>query len=312
MQNILIRADSSSKIGLGHIMRDLVLAKQFPKSSITFATQELKGNINNKILEANHKIEILLSNNKKELVKLIKRLKIDLLIIDHYAITQKIEKYIKEKTNTKIFVLDDTYEKHNCDILLNHNIGANKKRYKNLVPKHCELRCGYEYTLIRDEFKNLKEDRIIKKKPETVFISLGGTDNFNLNITILKALKNLKIILVTTHANVNLPILQEYIKKKKNIKLYINTDNIAQLMRRSDFAIITPSVTAHEVIHLKIPFILVNIMPNQSEVYAFLKKDFLHLNKKNVHNIMDKVNIIIKKYDYYINKFNKGKYNAKQ
>ena len=143
MQNILIRADSSSKIGLGHIMRDLVLAKQFPKSSITFATQELKGNINNKILEANHKIEILLSNNKKELVKLTKRLKTDLLIIDHYAITQKIEKYIKEKTNTKIFVLDDTYEKHNCDILLNHNIGANKKRYKNLVPKHCELRCGY-------------------------------------------------------------------------------------------------------------------------------------------------------------------------
>ncbi len=49
--NILIRADSSSYIGTGHIMRDLVLAKKFLKDQIIFATQDLEGNINHKIKE---------------------------------------------------------------------------------------------------------------------------------------------------------------------------------------------------------------------------------------------------------------------
>jgi len=38
-KTILFRADSSSTIGTGHIMRDLVLAKQFQDAHIIFATQ---------------------------------------------------------------------------------------------------------------------------------------------------------------------------------------------------------------------------------------------------------------------------------
>lgn len=48
-KNILFRADSSSTIGTGHIMRDLVLAEQFKDSNIIFATQELPGNIYHKV-----------------------------------------------------------------------------------------------------------------------------------------------------------------------------------------------------------------------------------------------------------------------
>ena len=50
--NILIRADSSSYIGTGHIMRDLVLVKQYKNENIIFATQDLIGNVNYKIVEA--------------------------------------------------------------------------------------------------------------------------------------------------------------------------------------------------------------------------------------------------------------------
>jgi spore coat polysaccharide biosynthesis predicted glycosyltransferase SpsG len=70
--NILIRADSSSTIGTGHIMRDLVLASKYKGANITFATQNLAGNINHKIKEAGYNLEILNSNNFKELNTLIK------------------------------------------------------------------------------------------------------------------------------------------------------------------------------------------------------------------------------------------------
>jgi hypothetical protein len=39
IMNILFRTDSSSTIGTGHIMRDLVLAQQYPNDNIIFATQ---------------------------------------------------------------------------------------------------------------------------------------------------------------------------------------------------------------------------------------------------------------------------------
>ena len=51
-KNILFRADSSSAIGTGHIMRDLGLAEQYSDANIIFATQELTGNVNHKIKEA--------------------------------------------------------------------------------------------------------------------------------------------------------------------------------------------------------------------------------------------------------------------
>ncbi|WP_415249812.1 UDP-2,4-diacetamido-2,4,6-trideoxy-beta-L-altropyranose hydrolase [Sulfurimonas sp.] len=274
--NILFRADSSSNIGIGHIMRDLVLAKQYPDASITFATLPLKGNINNKILDAGHNVVHLLSNNKKELVSLIKELQIDLLIIDHYDINYEIEKYIKEKTEVKIFILDDTYEKHYCDILLNHNIGANEKKYKTLIPKSCELRCGGNYTLLRDEFYKEKYRKYKKNNNITkIFIAMGGTDSANLNVKILKILKlfeNLQVNLITTSSNKNLKDLRNYIKNKKWIKLHVDSKSIAKLMKKSNFAILTPSVSVNEAYFMNLPFIAIKTAKNQEYLCKYLKK----------------------------------------
>jgi spore coat polysaccharide biosynthesis predicted glycosyltransferase SpsG len=126
--NILFRADSSSTIGTGHIMRDLVLAKQYRDANIIFATQNLDGNINHKIVEDGYNIEILKSNEIEEIDILVKKYNIDMIIIDHYGIDWRYEKELKIKNPTLFFlILDDTYERHYCDILINHNISADEK-----------------------------------------------------------------------------------------------------------------------------------------------------------------------------------------
>ena len=287
MKNILFRADSSCKIGIGHIMRDLVLASQYKDCNIVFATQKLNGNINHKIKEANYKIEILKSNDIKELNILIKKLKIDLLIIDHYNIDYKFEKKIKKKNqNLEIMSFDDTYEKHCCDILLNHNISAKKSKYKKLVPKNCELRCGSKYTLLRSEFiEEKKKSKKVKllKKDMNIFIAMGGADHSNLNIDILKVLKgfkNIKVNVITTSANQNIEELKKYCKNKSWIKLYIDFHKIAKLMRKSDFAIVSPSVVVNEVYFMNLPFIEIKTAKNQEDMYRYLKKkDFLTMQK---------------------------------
>ena len=293
MQNILFRADSSSTIGTGHIMRDLVLAEEFADSNIIFATQDLPGNINHKIIEKNYKIETLNSNDFIELNTLLKKFHIDIIVIDHYGIDYSFEKKSKESNpNLKIFVFDDTYEKHYCDILLNHNVYGDAVKYKSLVPENCEIRCGSKYTLLRDEFieeKQISRQNKNDKDNFNIFIAMGGADHSNLNIEILKVLENFPNIhpnVVTTTANQYLNELQEYIENKNTVTLHINTDQIAKLMNEADFAIVTPSVTVNEIVYMAVPFIAIQTASNQLYMTEYLEK-----NNYYVLNIFDTISL---------------------
>jgi len=284
VDNILFRADSSSTIGTGHIMRDLVLAAQYKEANITFAVQALQGNINHKIEEQGYTIEVLDSNDLEELDALIKRLNIEMIIIDHYSIDEAYEKQLKVNNPVlKIMVLDDTYEKHHCDILLNHNIYADADKYRGLVSDHCELRCGEKYTLLRDEFLQAKKEHPTKSSTQAnIFIAMGGTDVANLNIEILGQLRtfqNIHVDLITTSANPNLEQLKDHLRNSNWITLHIDTTKMATLLAKSDLAIVTPSVTLNEVWYMNVPFIAIQVAENQS-----FMREFLFLHNKNILN----------------------------
>ena len=303
MKKVIIRADSSSTIGTGHIMRDIVLAKrEFPHDRVVFAVRELQGNINHKIDKAGFEKVTLESNDIDELAELVSKHRADTVVIDHYGIGHEDEKRLKEQTGATLFVLDDTYEKHYCDILLNHNIYAETERYKDLVPKYCELRCGEKFMLIRDEFhaaKKEKEAISLDPKGKThVFVAMGGADTANLNISILKVLSsftNTHAHIVTTSANSHLETLKSYCANNPDTTLYVNTDKIAKLMAGSDFAIATPSVTLNEVFFMQLPFIAIQTADNQKEMVAFLQKnDYPVLKYFNQKLLKSKIEKIIK------------------
>lgn len=267
--NLLIRADSSSTIGLGHIMRDIVLASQYPQDTITFACQDLEGSIIDKIP---YPVHILNSNEPEELINIIRALNINRIIFDHYDIDYDFEKKIKQETGIIIVSLDDTYEQHYCDILINHNICANEAHYRNLVPSHCIIRCGKDFTLIRDEFK---DEKIIKRdKIFDIFIAMGGTDPTNTTLPILRMLgDNYQICVITTSSNPHLIELKKYFAHSGNIHLCVDSNEIAKLLQQSRLAIITPSVIVHEVLFMEIPFIAIKTANNQDDMYNYLYKN---------------------------------------
>ena len=256
-------------------MRDLVLAKSF-EGEVLFACQNLEGNI---ISSIPYEVKVLKSNDTDELIDLIKSLHVKLLVIDHYGIDAHFEQKVKVATGVKILSFDDTYQPHHCDILLNHNISADKKRYENLVPEHCELHCGILYTLIRDEFK--EEKKCEREKSYDVCSSMGGSDASNLTLKILKTLPtSLHVSIVTTTANAHLGELQSYTLDKPNIALHVNTKEVAKLLHQSRLAIVTPSVMVHEVLFMEIPFIAIKVAENQDDMYQYLKQHDYHVLKE--------------------------------
>ena len=50
-------------------------------------------------------------------------------------------------------------------------------------------------------------------------------------------------------------------------------------MKKSDFAIVTPSVTLNEIFYMEIPFVAIKTAKNQEDMYEYLvKKELLVLD----------------------------------
>ena len=288
MAKVIIRADSSYEIGIGHIMRDLVLAEQF--GDVLFAVRSLEGSINHKISDAGYPFELLSGGSVEELAQLIKKYGAETLVIDNYGIGYDFEKRIKELTGVKIICLDDYYERHFCDVLLSPNMSADPARYKGLVPEGCELRCGMGHALIRRELKEARAagGQRIKNR---VFVAMGGTDSYNMNIRVLEQLEQVPELtadVVTTSANVRLDGLREYAATHARVHLHVDSQNIGRLMSAADFGVITASVSANEAVFMGLPFIAVLVADNQLEIYNYLKsKGFLCIEKENIERLPD-------------------------
>lgn len=278
-KRILFRCDSSSSIGLGHVKRDLVYASQLSSAEIFFACQALEGNINSLI---HYPLYILQSNDIKELATLAKKLTIDEIVIDNYALTYEDEHYLKKHCRSTLSVFDDTYNRHYCDKVINHNLGACAQKYQNKVPSFCKI--SIIPPLIKEEFYQEKK---IKREKNGIFLSLGGTDSANLSLKVLKALKQhkLPVNLATTSANPHLKALKRYAYLNRWVQLYIDAD-IAKLLNSSAFAIITPSVLASEAYFLKLPLLSIKTASNQTEVEKFLKQQrFMTLKQNEIHKL---------------------------
>ncbi len=297
MKKILVRADSSKEIGTGHITRTLVLAKELKKNGfdVIYIVKNLPGNINFKIKKAGFKKIELKSIDKyseiKEVMSIIQEQDASFIVFDHYGIDEDYEKEIK-KSGVKIFVIDDLYKKHHCDILLNQNIYAKKEDYKGLVPKECDLLCGIEFALIRDEFKRIKNIKKSKfdKEDKRVLVTLGGADPKNVTFEVMKALDEIEYNffeadIVVGAANKYLKELQDFAKNsEKRFNIVVDAKNMAELMNISDIGIISCGTTSIEALYMKLPFIALQLADNQKRIFEYLTRNGFAIGAKNCKN----------------------------
>ncbi len=291
---LLFRCDSSAAIGTGHVMRDLQLAKRYSGARIVFAVRELEGSINHVIKQAGYELHRLESGDLDEFVKTVKRYDPDLVVIDHYGIDAAFEWALQEQTGAKLLCFDDTYEKHSCDIVLNHNLYARKENYEGLVPRGCELRCGRHYTLLRDEFYAYKDTPAPANEVPKVFIAMGGADSGGVSLEILRVLEGFvcEAVVVTTRANPHLHKLRKYVRHNASVTLHVETAQMAKLMASCDLAVAAAGSTMNELLFLRIPVIAVEAADNQrymAEYVRLLGMDVLRgFDKKRLRNALAK------------------------
>lgn len=305
MKRIIIRADASVNIGSGHIMRCLTLADEFVRNQfeVVFICREEPGNLIEYLSKKrNFPVETipytepipcgnLTSGSRKfssefqiedaeSVIGIIRNLEseVDLVLVDHYALDHLWESKLRPAVGN-IMVIDDlANRKHDCDLLLDQNISEHPEEYRSLIPKYATMLLGPRYSLLRDQFRELREN--VKQdvpKPETILVFFGGADRTNQTEKALRAITELADTSLTTNAiigenNQNRQTLAQLVTDSPNVYLYVQVDNMAKFMLNADLSIGACGTAIWERCCLGLPSIVLTTAENQKKVAQTLAK----------------------------------------
>ncbi|KGK86067.1 UDP-2,4-diacetamido-2,4,6-trideoxy-beta-L-altropyranose hydrolase [Clostridium sp. HMP27] len=288
--NICIRADGGSTIGMGHIMRTLVIARELKKNHNVFYACRVDNPLSDKYALGINKVKSdgfkVISLDEKTLKSEIRNIKADCIITDSYDVDEEYFNIIKQ--NFKISgCLDDERicNYFNVDFLINQNIYARNFDYK--VNLDTELMLGNKYIILRDEFRNLKKKEI-KKNVKNIMVTVGGSDNNNYTENIIKSLKkltNVILYVIVGPAFNHIENLKQY--ESYNVKLCFNAD-MAKIMKECDLAIASCGTTLYELAAAGTPTIGIVVAENQ--VLAAETMDFKGIIKSsNLENLYNDI-----------------------
>ena len=311
--NIFFRVDSSTHIGLGHVMRCLVLAEQLllRGHSIHFICRDLPGNyipalkdlgyvvliLPNESSSSYEKRETYVDIDLQQTMSLVKNQKIDWLIVDHYKLDWLWESHFRTSTK-KIMVIDDlANRKHDCDLLLDQNYYTTLfGRYDTLLPSFCKLLIGPSYALLRNEFSEQRKSLAVRNgEINRLLVSLGGSDFSNTTLKILEGIQDsnfntLPTDVVLTENSPYKDDIKEWCYARKNYQFYCPSKNMAALIKNADLSIGAGGTTTWERCCLGLPTLVVRVASNQDElikqgllanIFDFLG-DVLTIKKENI------------------------------
>lgn len=269
---IFFKLSFGPEIGLGHLSRCSVLAKEFKNEGyeciLISNNQNLPFNYQN-IFEQNIVISERVEEMQKTiLLNIIKRSKPEILIIDEYKFPLEAQIKIK-KIGVKIlqFVLNE-HQKSLADIIVANNPSLISKNFlKSQFPNAKEFLVGTKYCLLRESLRNF-DKKSINFPIKNIFISFGGGNDKGL---IRKFLYNLSeyssinFFIASTSNNALNMINLEWIKENKynNVEYFIDFPDLGKLLFMSDLAIISGGILTFELAYFGIPMIIVSLAENQ-------------------------------------------------
>ena len=299
---IIFRVDASLKIGTGHVMRCLNLAKILKKNGtdVGFVCCKYEGNLIEKIRLDGFKVfELELSTEEKlgnilfysnlletdqqqdakNCKKILQRVKVDWLIIDNYELDYLWHSHARSYCEN-IMVIDDLANRNlDCDILLDQNYCDNfENRYDKLVPKNCKKFLGPRFLILRDEFLKLhKTSKKNKKTIRKIMLFFGGSDDSHETIKVVKILpfiKNLDLSfdIVLGKNNSDIKKIIDLCRHINKVSIHIQIDNMAEIMSKTDLAIIAGGSTVWEACCLGTPIYTVVTAENQNIIISYLDK----------------------------------------
>lgn len=284
-KNLLIRADASTDIGIGHVMRCLALAQAWLDAGghATFALASGADELGNRIRTEGVGVSRIdappgSQDDVLQTLKLRNETKANWLVLDGYQFAQEYRREL-ENSGLHLLLIDDHGDcaPYRSEIVVNVNPQASDAMYAESQLKTRFL-VGPKYALLRREFLAVSGARTkVAESAQRILLTFGGSDADNVTLQVLRALEKvrglqLQITVIVGATNPNRASLETEIMRSFHVtKLLSDVGNMPQLMSESDLAITAGGATCQELAFLQVPMFLITIAENHEktvEAYA--------------------------------------------
>jgi UDP-2,4-diacetamido-2,4,6-trideoxy-beta-L-altropyranose hydrolase len=271
---VLFRADASSEIGTGHVVRCQALAGELQRRGwgATLISRELPPGLL-RLLRASGIQTLRLppasrTDEEPGIIAAALPRPAALLVIDHYGIGAEWQAAASDRAE-RLMAIDDLADRsHSVDLLLNQNLGASETLYRGLVPPGAEVLCGPDFALIRPEFaaaRSRARDRSGRIDRILVFMSGADQDDVTRRAASAAMTLGVPVDVVVGPAYPFEPELRAWVDGQPLVDLHVNTSGMVGLMERADLAIGAPGSASWERCTLGLPTVLVTLADNQAE-----------------------------------------------
>lgn len=284
-RTIVFRADGGPTIGLGHFTRTLALAEMLNEHfHCIFATRQPTEYQIAEIERICHE-RIVLPEDDTHYGKFLTYLNgTEIVVLDNYYFTTEYQKKIRSLGCKVVFIDDFNNRQYACDALINNIPGFETDTFSR--EKYTKLYLGTDYALLRKEFLNEKW-RHIKKKKNTIFISFGGSDHFNITGKIAEFLKK-----INDSFEINILIGEAFkhessIMQLEGIHIHkkIPASEVALLMAEAEICIVSASSLLNEVSCIGSKALIGYYVENQIQPYNYFIEKKMAVGLENLLNI---------------------------
>lgn len=307
---VIFRADASVWVGSGHIMRCLVLADALESlgHSISFACLPQPGDMISYIKERGFPVIKLnppkepsepkndadyeawlqrpSSEDALDFIHMVGRA--DLVITDHYAISQMWQQRVKQSMDCYLVAIDDLVREHDADLIIDQTLGRKPSEYSGTA----RILAGSEYAILAPNFSSLRERAYTRQYPRArpkILISMGGIDNPNATLLSLQSLVGKVVADFTVLLSPRAPHYQRvkcWCDSQDDVQHQDFEADMAGLMLKHDIAIGAPGTTSWERACLGLPSILIPLADNQTTICAqlLLHKAIMKVSLENIES----------------------------
>jgi UDP-2,4-diacetamido-2,4,6-trideoxy-beta-L-altropyranose hydrolase len=267
--SVVLRADASEKLGIGHVVRSLTLGKALRELgwTVVLATRELPSDLVERTRAALVDVTFLGKhlNGSGEATE-IAGMRPDIVVADRYRLEPGFFETLSQ-AGTLVCLIDDNGENDHsfADVVLNQNPGARSESY-GPPSRNPRLLLGLDYALVRDEILAAQAASSASDRGQTIFVAMGGSDPLRLSEPLVNLLSRESITAAVAigPATHDRSALAHRLGELAHVTVVPEGDFVRSLATAT-VAVIGAGTTMWEAAHLGVPTISIVVAANQAQ-----------------------------------------------